>query len=116
MQKIVVHSKHFGSEDQVYDELEINGLYVVEMDVPAVKNEPHWHEFSTWIYMLEGELLITDAQLDRTFKATRGDRVDVPERVLHNEESDGYKIIAGMTSMPDDPQNVDLPAETLEPT
>jgi len=113
MNKIVVHSNHFSSEEQVYDEIEMNGLYMVEMDVPAVANQPHWHEFSTWIYMLEGELSITDTGQDKTFRATTGDRVDVPERVLHCEKSGGYRIIAGMTSMPADPARVDLPPDAL---
>lgn len=113
MNKIVIHPNHFGSQDQVFDELEINGLHVVEMDVPAVNNEPHWHDFSTWLYILEGELLITDTEQDKTFKAVRGTRVDVPERVLHCEESAGYKIIAGMTAMPSDPAHVDRPPEEL---
>ncbi len=114
MDKIVVHPNHFSSAGPVFDELELNGLHVVEMDVPAVRNEPHWHEFSTWIYVLEGELLITDTAQDRTLKATPGTRVDVPERVLHCEESAGYKIIAGMTQLPADPQKVDLPPELLD--
>ena len=114
MNKIVVHPNHFSSENQIFDELEINGLYVAEMDVPAVTNESHWHDFSTWLYILEGELLITDTALDKTLKATKGARVDVPERVLHNEESGGYKIIAGMSNMPSDPQNIDLPPESLD--
>ncbi len=113
MHKIVVHNNHFSSEEQVFDELEINGLHVVEMEIPAVKNESHWHEFSTWFYILEGELLITDTAQDKTLKATPGARVDVPERVLHSEESAGYKIIAGLTSLPSDPDNVDLPPEAL---
>ena len=115
MNKIVVHPNHFSSEEQVFDELEINGLHIVEMDVPAVDNEPHWHDFSTWIYILRGELNITDSAQDKTFKATAGCRVDVPERVLHCEQSGGYQIIAGMSEMPSDPANVDRPPSELPP-
>jgi hypothetical protein len=98
--KVSLHRDHFSSPEQAYDEMEIAGLYPVEMDVPAVKNESHWHRFSTWIYILEGELNITDYAHDRTLKAGPGSRVDVPERALHSEESAGYKIIAGMTVDP----------------
>jgi hypothetical protein len=98
--KITVHRKHFNSPEQAYDEMEIAGLYPTEMDVPAVKNESHWHDFSTWIYMLEGVLKITDTAQDRVLTAEPGSRVDVPERVLHSEESSGYKIIAGLSVNP----------------
>ncbi len=113
MNKIVLHPNYFSSQDHVFDELEMNGMYVSEMDVPAVANEPHWHNFSTWIYIVEGELHITDTEQDRTLVAKKGARVDVPERVLHSEESSGYKIIAGMTSMPEPGAEVDLPPEAL---
>jgi hypothetical protein len=98
--KLAVHRDHFSMPEQAYDEMEIAGLYVVEITVPAVKNESHWHDFSTWIYILEGELHITDMAHDRILIAEPGSRVDVPERVLHSEESSGYKIIAGMSADP----------------
>ena len=98
--KITVHRNHFSSASQAYDEIEIAGRHVVEMDVPAVSNDSHWHRFSTWIYILEGELHITDTARDRTQRAPAGSRVDVPERVLHCEASAGYRIIAGMTVDP----------------
>lgn len=113
MNRIAVHPDHFSDMAQVYDELEMNGLHVVEMDVPAVRNTPHWHEFTTWLYIIEGELAITDTELDRTFTAQKGCRVDVPERVLHCEESNGYKIVAGMTEMPAKGAEIDLPPEAL---
>ena len=98
--KLSVHRDHFNSPAQAYDEIEIAGFYTVEMDVPAVNNESHWHDFSTWIYVLEGELLMTDTAHDRVLFAEPGSRVDVPQRVLHSEESSGYKIIAGMSADP----------------
>jgi hypothetical protein len=99
--KLSVHRDHFNSP-------EIAGLYTVEMNIPAVKNESHWHDFSTWIFILEGELLITDTDQDRVLLAGPGSRVDVPERVLHSEESSGYKIIAGMSA---DPASVTEPVD-----
>ena len=98
--KISVHHNHFSLPEEAFDELEVNGLFPVEMDVPAVKNESHWHDFSTWIYILQGELKITDTSNDRVLTAGPGSRIDVPGRVLHHEESSGYKIIAGMSADP----------------
>jgi len=113
MDRIAVHTDHFHSRGQVFDELELNGLHIMEMDVPAVDNEPHWHRFSTWLYVLEGELTITDATLERSFTAGPGARVDVPERVVHSERSAGYRIIAGLSELPDDLAEVDLPPDRL---
>ena len=109
--KVSVHHGHFSAPEEAFDELEWNGLFPVEMDVPAVKNESHWHDFSTLIFILEGELIITDASNDRVHTAGPGSRVNVPVRVLHHEESGGYKIIAGMSV---DPASLDGPID-LDP-
>jgi hypothetical protein len=52
--KITLITDHFDTMDQAYSEMEQAGLNPVEMNVPAVKNESHWHDFSTWLYVLEG--------------------------------------------------------------
>jgi len=98
--KISVQENHFSSAAQAFAEIKSAGLHAVEMTVPPVKNTSHWHHFSTWIYILDGELHITDTARKVTLTAPPGSRVEVPERVLHNEESDGYTIIAGMSEHP----------------
>ncbi|NIM69290.1 MAG: hypothetical protein GTN86_10835 [Xanthomonadales bacterium] len=100
MGKISVHTDHFSDAAQALDEIEAAGWHVVEMDVPAVRNESHWHTFSTRIYILEGVLNITDSARDRVLQAGPGSRVDVPARVLHSEDSAGYRIVAGMSVDP----------------
>ena len=98
--QIIVQENHFNSPSQAFEEIGSASQFPVEMDVPAVCNESHWHRFSTWIYVLEGTLYITDSALDKTLKAPKGSRVEVPEGVLHSEKSEGYKIIAGMSVNP----------------
>lgn len=98
---IRVHQGYFRELDQAIAEIEARQLYPVEMLVPPVSNASHWHGFSTRIYILEGELTITDHVLKQAFTAGPGALVEVPERVLHSEFStQGYKIIAGMTADP----------------
>jgi hypothetical protein len=98
---IRVHQGYFRELDQAVAEIEAQQLYPVEMLVPPVSNESHWHGFSTRIYILEGELTITDHGCKQAFTAGPGALVEVPERVLHSEFStQGYKIIAGMTADP----------------
>ena len=114
LMKITVHRNHFDSDAQAYDEIELAGMYPVEMIVPAVRNESHWHRFSTWIYIIHGELNITDSEREVTLVAKPGSRVDVPARVLHSEESSGYTVIAGMSEHPDSIEGpIDLPPAEL---
>ena len=96
-----VHQGYFRDPHQASAEIEAQQLYAIEMLVPPVSNESHWHHFSTRIYILDGELTITDHGLNQAFTAGPGDLVEVPQRVLHSEFStQGYKIIAGMTVDP----------------
>ena len=98
---IRVYHEYFRAPEHAFAEIEMQELYPVEMQVPPVSNTSHWHGFSTRIYILEGELTITDHGLKQAFTAGAGALVEVPERVLHSEHStQGYKIIAGMTADP----------------
>ncbi len=110
--KVSVYPDHFNKPEQAYDEIKSHGMHAVEMSVPPVENTSHWHEFSTRIYILEGELNITDPVQNVTIKASRGTLVEVPARVLHAELSiDGYNIIAGLSV---DPSSLTSPVN-LEP-
>lgn len=100
--KISVQEKYFTDPATVFEEIEARGLHSMEMKVPPVTNDSHWHIFSTRIYILDGELNITDSARNLTFKAGPGSMVEVPERVLHSEHSpSGYSIIAGLTANPE---------------
>jgi hypothetical protein len=102
---IAVSPHYFDANSEAQQTLEQavkqDGLHSVSMFVPPVKNSSHWHRFSTSLYILEGQLKITDVMLGKTHTAGPGCRVDVPARVLHAEESgQGYRIVAGMTVDP----------------
>lgn len=99
--KITVEPAHFDSSESARREIADHGLHLCEMSVPPVDNETHWHDFSTLIYLLDGELRITDTASGEVLVAGPGARVTVPERVLHSEHSaDGYRILAGMSVDP----------------
>jgi hypothetical protein len=101
MLHIQVHQEYFSTPSQAFAEITAQQLYPVEMWVAPVSNASHWHGFSTRIYVLEGELIITDHVLKQAFTAGPGALVEVPERALHSEQSSqGYKIIAGMSADP----------------
>lgn len=98
---IDVHPDYFIQPSEAFDEIKSRGLHPVEMNVPPVSNGSHWHAFSTRIYVLEGQLEITDSERRLTLQAGPGALVEVPERVLHSEQSgSGYRIIAGLTVHP----------------
>jgi hypothetical protein len=98
---IAVFHDHFSTLDEAQKEIAEHQLYPIEMAVPPVDNQSHWHDFSTRIYILDGELQITDISTGNTLRASAGSLVEVPERVLHTEFSvSGYRIIAGMTVDP----------------
>jgi len=99
--KIGVRPDYFNHPSQAFEEIADHGLHPLEMNVQPVRNESHWHRFSTRIYILAGELNITDSACKQTLKAGPGALVEVPERVLHCEESSaGYTIIAGLSVDP----------------
>jgi len=99
--EIKVRHKYFSKPSQAIAEVEARGLHLLKMAVQPVRNQSHWHHFSTRIYILEGELHITDSVRNITMQAGPGSLVEVPERVLHSEESTGgYSIIAGLTVDP----------------
>ena len=116
--KITVHDNYFTLPSQAFEEIRTRGMHAMEMTVQPVSNESHWHRFSTRIYILEGELLITDSARNLTLKAGAGALVEVPERVLHSEESGaGYTFIAGLSVEPATLTGaVDLDPELLQDT
>lgn len=114
--KIQVQQNCFQHAIAVREEISQAGLYLLEMDVPAVSNTSHWHAFSTRFYILAGELRISDILQQKEYVAGPGSRVNVPARVLHSEHSaTGYRIIAGMSVDPASLTGpVDLPPDLLD--
>lgn len=108
MDHITVHPDHFTTAEEALEKIAAAGLHVMQANVPAVKNQGHWHTFSTRIYILEGVLLISDTARGCVLRAEPGSRVDVPARVLHSEDSAGYRIVAGLT---EDPASLTAPID-----
>lgn len=101
--------------DKLERSLVAAGWHTLNLDVPPVQNQDHWHQFDAVFYILEGDLTVRDANSGREFACGPGSRISVPARALHREHSSaGYRIVLG-TSVPaaefGDP--VDLPPELL---
>lgn len=101
------------SEQQALAVLAENYPFTTVLDVPAVDNEAHWHQFNAEFYILSGELVLTTAD-NQHHTCTAGTRVVVPTRIIHAERSAGYRIALGTSVMPEefgDP--VDRPVSEL---
>ena len=85
--KIEVIPNCFDANGEAEQKLELavkqDGLHPLSMSVPPVRNSSHWHRFSTSLYILEGQLKITDVMLEKTYTAGPGCRVSAGEIVRH---------------------------------
>ena len=89
------------SAEEVETELKGLGLHFTPLDVPPVKNDVHWHAFSSPFYLVSGELSLTNGETGDIFDAGPGDKISVPEGALHAENSEtGYSILLGTTRDP----------------
>jgi mannose-6-phosphate isomerase-like protein (cupin superfamily) len=101
---------HFTDESQAMREIEAAGYHPITLDFPKLENENHWHEFDSYVYVLEGEITITDADTGETCDCPAGTRIVAPRGVLHREVSNGYKALIGLSVKPEElTQPIDKP-------
>ena len=113
--EITVTRPEIDTEDKIEAELRRQGLYFLKLDVPAVENGSHWHDFSSTFYITEGTLYLSDVASGTIHEAGPGARVSVPEGTLHAERSEtGYSILLGVTRDPATfAEPLNLPPEDL---
>jgi mannose-6-phosphate isomerase-like protein (cupin superfamily) len=92
---------HFTDEAQAMGEIEAAGYHPITLDFPKLENENHWHDFDSFVYVLEGEITVIDAESGETCDCTAGTRIVAPRGVLHREVSDGYKALLGLSVKPE---------------
>ena len=113
--KAVIHRNYGASEEQALKEIAERGYHPLTFDVPATKNEPHFHDFDNALYMLEGELTVTETESGETYTLKPGDMADAKGFVLHHEDHQGFKAVFGFSqdpatfTMPIDKPAADLP-------
>ena len=106
---VSIHPGAFQSLEQAHAALTAQGLHVSTLNVPPVHNEAHRHSFHAEFYILEGDLVLTDAEQGLEHACGAGTRVTVPAQALHAERSiSGYEILLG-TSIP--PTEITAPEE-----
>lgn len=111
--KIKVTENVFVSIEDLRGKLTDRGYFIQEIPFPELTNKPHWHSFDSSLYILEGEVKITDVNEGVTLLATPGCRVDFPPEVIHFESTKGYKVLAEMSEKPEDLLKVNLDPDLL---
>jgi len=92
----------FSSEEQAQAEIESAGYFPLTLDFPAETNEDHWHDFDSMVYVLDGEVTVTEAETGESCVVAAGSKLIAPGGVLHRETTAGYKALIGFSVPPQD--------------
>ena len=90
----------FVLESEAMAVIDAAGLHPLLVDVPAETNENHWHDFDSIIFVLEGELVVTEAASGGTLACGPGSRIDFPRGLIHHEHHKGYRALVGFSVDP----------------
>jgi quercetin dioxygenase-like cupin family protein len=99
--KMNINHNYFSDEAIALAEIEAAGYSPVTLEFPAESNDDHWHDFDSMLYILEGEVTITYAQTGETCVCGTGTKIIGQPRVLHHEQTDGYKALIGLSVEPE---------------
>lgn len=97
---MIVTENAFTSKEQAIEEIKAANLWLLEVDVEPKQADAHWHEFYAQVYILEGQLKITDVASGIEYVCGPGTRMIVPPRTLHSEDYPGAKIVFGISIDP----------------
>ena len=95
-----IRNDHFSTEGEAVAEIESAGYWPMTLSFSAEKNEDHWHDFDAMIFILEGELGLTESETGETCTCGPGTRIVAKAGVLHREEHNGYKAVIGVSVDP----------------
>lgn len=106
MMRSEITRNHFSTEEEALAEIAVAKYFPMIIDVPAEKNDTHWHDFDVMIFILDGALTATEVESGETYTVTKGDRVLASHGVLHHENHDGFKAVFGFST---DPSTLSMP-------
>ena len=87
----------FEDEAQAYAEIEAMGYHAMAFDFPAEKNELHWHDFDSGVYVTGGELTLSAEGEGGSVTCQRGAKIVATAGVVHREQTQGYSAIVGFS-------------------
>ncbi|MEM9465231.1 MAG: hypothetical protein AAGA90_07645 [Actinomycetota bacterium] len=103
------------SPDRFHDEAEAiamataRGEYPVALDIEAVRNDFHWHDFQTTTYIVDGELTIELRDGGERFVCGPGTMITASTpHIVHREITDGYRAVFGFDR---DPRHLTMPID-----
>lgn len=92
---------HFTTEAEALAEIAERGWFAVTVDVAAVDNELHWHDFDSVNFILEGSHRV-QLEDDSILECGPGAKIEAPGRVVHRECSPAYRSVFGFSVPPAD--------------
>ncbi len=95
----VLTEGHFTTEAEAFAEIAERGWYSIAVDVAAVDNELHWHDFDSVNFILEGSHRVQFAD-GSLMECGPGAKIEAPGRVVHRECSPAYRSVFGFSVEP----------------
>lgn len=88
---------------------ESRGEHPLALDIEAVENDYHWHDFRTTIYLVRGELTVEVRDSGERVTCGPGTMIGAGEPgVVHREMTDGYRAVFGFDR---DPRTLTMPID-----
>jgi hypothetical protein len=98
----------YKDEADAYAQIEEAGYHAVPMNFSALKNDYHWHDFDSLIYITKGELTITEQESGESRTCGPGSKIIGTAGLVHREQSEGYSAILGFAV---DPRSLSQPVD-----
>jgi hypothetical protein len=73
----------YKDEAEAYAQIKEAGYYAYKSDFPALKNDFHWHDFDSLIYITSGELKVTEHQSGETIVCGPGSKIIGQAGIAH---------------------------------
>ena len=97
-----IEHNYFSEESEVLAEIEAAGYHAVTLDFEAESNDAHWHDFDSLVYILDGQITVTDEQTGESCVCERGTKITAPRGVLHREDTPGHRATIGLSVKPEE--------------
>ena len=91
---------HFSTEEEAIAEIQERGYWPLTLSFEAEKNDSHWHDFDSALFVLEGELGLQETESGERCVCGPGTRIQAKAGILHSEEHSGYRAVIGFAIDP----------------
>ena len=112
-----IEENAFKTEDEATAMAKEAGFFPVTIEREAYDLGDHWHDFNAMIFLLDGDLTVTDCAGGETRTCGAGTIIHATKNVLHRERTNGYRAVIGLDrdptalTMPIDKAPEELPVQ-----